>query len=151
MTRKGRPTKDPSERRLNVQVAPPADLDAHRLALWNREFARMPAGYFTPTDVRGMLLYLDAIDMYDRARNELAEADANGEDNLRPYRKEVRLAFAAVHRLQRDLRMYPATRTLREVHGVLANNPTAQSTQPGEDGWRGLFAVPSTSAKTAKK
>lgn len=139
-----RPKLDPNARKLNVQVAPPAELEPKKLALWHREFARFPAGYFTPSDVRGMLLYLDAVAFYEQACT-VADVLAEFPDKAAAAaaaRKERRDSLTQVHRLQRDLRMYPATRTHREIHGSMANNPTGQSAQPGDEaGWRGLFPV----------
>jgi hypothetical protein len=147
----GRPTLDPAARKINVQVAPPAELDADMRALWAREFARFPAGYFVPSDVRGMVLYLDALRIYERARRRLEAAEDAEETGIGARRKECRAAMGMVHKLQRDLRMFPSTRTHREIHGSLANNPTTQAAQPGEDGWRGLFAVPNGSDKPTRK
>lgn len=154
----GRPQIDPATRKLNVQLAMPADLSPEKRARWEREFGRFPAGYYVPADVRAMLLYLDAVTAYDAARDELEQwQDARAKAGAKipaAVRIEARAAMAMVHRLQKDLRMFPSTRTHREIHGSLANNPTTQVAQPGEkQGWRQLFAVPvdEPKAKPRKK
>jgi len=151
-----RPQIDPSARKLNVQLAPPADLPPVKLALWHREFDRFPPGYYVPSDLRGMLLYLDACEVLDAAQAEMTEAvaakRADGKPIKAALRIELREAMKMVHRLQKDLRMFPSTRTHREIHGSMANNPTQQVAQPGEtQGWRQLFAVKNEADKPAPK
>jgi len=146
----GRPQIDPSARKLNVQLAPPADLPADTLALWHREFDRFPPGYYVPADLRAMLLYLDACKEYDAAKLAMTKA---GDAITVAMRIEFREAMKMLHRLQKDLRMFPSSRTHREIHGSLANNPTTQADVPGEpkQGWRQLFAVPNGSDKPVTK
>jgi hypothetical protein len=155
---RGRPKTDPSTRKLSVQLAAPADLPPRKLALWHREFDRFPPGYYVPADLRGMLLYLDACEVMDAAQADMeaAVADKHAGKAAIPVgvRIELREAMKLCHQLQKDLRMFPVTRTHREIHGSLANNPTTQAPAPGEaqPGWRQLFAVPNGSDKpTAKK
>jgi hypothetical protein len=142
-----RPQIDPNARKLNVQLAPPADLAPAKLALWHREFDRFPPGYYVPSDLRGMLLYLDACALLDAAQADLEAAKQAQFEAITPIpaavRFELREAMKMVHRLQKDLRMFPATRTHREIHGTLANNPANQTAAPGDaqPGWRALFAV----------
>jgi len=152
----GRPQIDPAARKLNVQLAPPADLAPEMRELWDREFGRFPPGYYVPSDVRAMLLYLDAVQAYDVAKAELGEwQDARRRAGAKippAVRFEARCAMQMLHRLQKDLRMFPSTRTHREIHGSMANNPTMQTAQPGEQqGWRALFAVQNEKPKPPSK
>lgn len=151
----GRPQIDPSARRLNVQLAPPADLSPAKRTLWEREFGRMPPGYFVPSDLRGLLLYLDAVVMYEFYRGELQAAIVAKTPLDKGLRRDFLEAQKMVARLQKDLRMYPSTRTHREIHGTLANDPARQAAQPGEatgkDAWRGLFPVTQLTANQPHK
>jgi len=136
-----RPQIDPNLRKINVQLAPPADLSPATRKIWDEEFSRFPPGYFVPADMRGLLMYLEILQRHRAMQRALDAADKAGKPDIKMHR--IALEYAKqVHRLQKDLRMYPATRTHREIHGSMANSPTGQSAgaQQGE-GWRALVPV----------
>ena len=137
----GRAHIDPSLRKINVQLAPPADLTPAQRKLWDEEFSRFPPGYFVPADMRGLLLYLETLQRHRSMQRMVDTAEKSGTLDIKLHR--IALEYAKqVHRLQKDLRMYPSTRTHREIHGTMANSPTGQSAgaQQGE-GWRALVPV----------
>lgn len=143
----GRPRSDP-ETRVSVQLAPPDGLKAATRKLWHREFDRFPPGYFVPADIRGMLLYLDWIGIYDTVRRAVARA--KGDEQL-AYLAELRQIAAKVITLQRALRMYPSTRAHGETHRNMANDPTQQTGEerPGMEPWERIMEQTGNLPKSA--
>lgn len=135
----GRPSKTSAERRLNVQLAPPAHLSAAKRALWEREFARLPPGYLVPADVTALLFYLDMRERYDKIAAAYDAAQATPTGPTGAQHKQLMEAAKFLHAQLRAIRGYPSTRTLKEVHGVLANSPSGQATGEAGDDWRNLF------------
>ncbi len=133
---------DPNTRKINVQVAMPDDLAPELVPLWRKEFARFPPGYFTPSDVRGMVTYLEAKYHHDAAHAAMMKAYKTPKGPQASERRAFNDSFKQIIRMQANLRMFPSTRTHREIHGNMANNPAQQVEAPGGSGWRGLFAVP---------
>lgn len=132
-----RPPIDPASR-IAHRLEPPAELKAARRKLWHREFDRFPPGYYVESDVRGMLLYLDWIAIYDRTLR--AATRAKGEAAL-AWASELRQVAAKVITLQRALRMYPSTRAREYGHGALARNAPPPPT-PGRQAWEDLMPPP---------
>lgn len=145
----GRPRIHPDARRLNVQLSPPPTLSVRQRRLWDREFAQFPPGYFVPSDMRGLLLYLDWMQLYEDARDHCEKIRAGGKQPDKESHKQLMDAGKMVEKLQRNLRMFPATRTHREIHGSMANDPRKQTDTPA--GWRGLMAVESPKPKKGAK
>jgi hypothetical protein len=143
-----------------VQLAPPADIPADKRALWHREFDRFPPGYYTPADIRAMLLYLDICQRYDLVT---AITDASLRTGQLPSKRELSSLTSVTReriRMQSALRMFPASRASKDLFANLANNPGAQASVPGHtDDWRGMMtqvngklrAVPTTAPKRKAK
>lgn len=118
----GRPKKA-DQVRIRARLEMPAGLSAVKRKLWDREFSRFPAGFFVPSDVRTMLLYLDWVELYD---NEL-QSLKNVHD--KEAMQSLRLTGKQVMQLQRALRMMPSTRSRPEQHAALAQAPTVEPSQ----------------------
>lgn len=144
---------DPNTRKISVQLAMPADLAPELRPLWQKEFARFPPGYFVPSDVQGLITYLEAKLHHDIAHRALLAGYKDKKGPTAATRRAYNDSFKQIMRMQANLRMYPSTRTHREIHGAMANNPATQVEAPGGTGWRGLFAVPKedTPPKRARK
>ena len=136
----GRQTVTASERRIQTQLAMPADLPTEKRALWEREFDRFPPGYFVPADMRSMLLYLDVRQRYDRVAAIVDPILAAGKlpDKLALF--SLTTATRELIRLQSALRMYPASRASKDKFNALANHPGKQAAEPGApDDWRAMM------------
>lgn len=122
---------------MQGQLAPPP-LSATLLQLWHREFDRFPVGYFTQSDVSGMVVYLQTPDEYDSARQMASRARAAV--TQREEREEVRAIRRQLITLQRALRMYPVTRAHPSSVGRLASDRAKQvDTATDEPMWRQLM------------
>ncbi len=118
------------------QLTPPP-LDAAMLRLWHREFDRFPPGYFTPSDVSGMRLYLETLAEYEAARQRAQRARGNAQ---REERREARAITRQLILLLRALRMFPVTRAHPTTVGRLAHDPTKQTTPAADEpAWRGMM------------
>lgn len=118
-------------------LAPPS-LDAALLRLWHREFDRFPPGFFVPSDVSAMTLYLHTLAEYEAARQRAQQARGAGK---RDERRELRSITRVLIVQMRALRMFPSTRLHPTTAGKLANDPAQQVAPAASDepAWRRMM------------
>jgi len=135
----GRPRKTDTERVIHASLPPPRGLTPVQRAVWVRDIATMPRGFFAPCDTAALRLYCDVANEYEYIHRALLHATDHD-------RLELAKEFRAITTLRlscmRSLRMLPHSRLHKNQAANLANEPTlpeGADELPANEQWKLMF------------
>ena len=135
----GRPCKTDAERVIHAAVRMPPELPAKQRAIWKRDIAAMPCGFFAPCDTAALRLYADVTAEYELVYCGILQAGAEDRTELA---KEFRAIATLRLSCMRALRMLPHTRLHKNRAANLADEATlteADSDLEPNERWRAML------------
>lgn len=135
----GRPRKTDAERVIHAPLPAPRDLSLEQRAVWARDIATMPPGFFAPCDTAALRLYTDVVVEYENVHRALLRVEGEDRQDLS---REFRAITTLLLSCMRALRMLPHTRLHKSQAANLANEPTfpeGSDDLPPNERWKLLF------------